>query len=538
MRAQNRLGLLVNNRNFPAAQSATGQGSPSKKIIQVKVTNPSRVGRVEDVVLSVADIRHAFPDFNAAGAIVIMNTASNGDKDLASQVDDLDGDNQPDELAFQIELQPKETRSVTIAYGAREADPAPRADYPKRTNAKFAQHYDGMGWESETTAWRLYFDKRNAIDLWGKRKAGLYLEMFSAPAYKYQEDSPLGRDIYAVGQSLGAGGVGAWVDGRAIPVAEVSNRKWRIISAGPVRSIVEFTYEGWKAGGRTVTLRSRITQWAGERGYEHNVTLDPAEDFPLVAGITRKPGLEELDISPCSFSIWGPQVVKPGTGATESLPNENLGLAIVVPEGHPGCRRDGDLSNYVVQPQLKNGAARWYVMAAWDQESASTVKNAKEFVALVKREMERLAQPATISIDSNSPQAASATGGMASETKAVKYFSAAEVHASFEKGAPLINKDPHGYSVIAGRREKAGESELHDKDTDVIYVVQGSATFVTGGKMVDPKTTSPGEVRGSGIEGGRTQTLSKDDVIVVPAGVPHWFKDVQGTFLYFVVKTQ
>jgi unsaturated rhamnogalacturonyl hydrolase len=142
----------------------------------------------------------------------------------------------------------------------------------------------------------------------------------------------------------------------------------------------------------------------------------------------------------------------------------------------------------------------------------------------------------------SSPQAGTVSapersaGSAATDT--VKYFSAAEVRASLEKGSPLITKNGRSYSLSTGRREKPGQSELHEKDTDVFYVLQGTATFVTGGTMLDPKPTGPGEVRGSGIEGGQTQTLSKDDVIVIPAGVPHWFKDVQGTFLYFVVKTQ
>lgn len=123
-------------------------------------------------------------------------------------------------------------------------------------------------------------------------------------------------------------------------------------------------------------------------------------------------------------------------------------------------------------------------------------------------------------------------------TQAVTYFSSADVHAAFEKGSPLMNKDGKNYWILAGRRDKPGQSELHEKDTDVFYVLQGSATFVTGGKMIEPKTTAPGELRGSGIEGGESHTLSKDDVIVIPAGTPHWFKDVQGTFLYFVVKVQ
>jgi mannose-6-phosphate isomerase-like protein (cupin superfamily) len=154
---------------------------------------------------------------------------------------------------------------------------------------------------------------------------------------------------------------------------------------------------------------------------------------------------------------------------------------------------------------------------------------------------ERRTEPVSIVITS-SPQAGTASApARNAESPApdtVKYFSAAEVRASFEKGSPLITKDGRSYSVSTGRRDKPGQSELHEKDTDVFYIVEGSATFVTGGKMLDAKTTGPGEVRGSGIEGGRTQTLSKDDVVVIPAGVPHWFKDVQGTFLYFVVKTQ
>ena len=123
-------------------------------------------------------------------------------------------------------------------------------------------------------------------------------------------------------------------------------------------------------------------------------------------------------------------------------------------------------------------------------------------------------------------------------TQAVTYFSSAEVHAAFEKNAPLINKGAKPYWVLAARRDKPGQSELHEKDTDIFYVLQGSATFVTGGKMIDPKTTAPDELRGSGIDGGESRTLSKDDVIVIPAGTPHWFKEVQGTFLYLVVKVQ
>ncbi len=251
--------FLIMNEHFLTSASAMELTSPPRKTLKLSITNPTNQSRVEDVVLKVADIRHTVPDFAAEAATVSASETATPGKDSSvktgaetpSQADDLDGDGKADELAFQIDLQPKQTRVVTIAYGSTGIFAAPQSGYPKRTDAKFAKHYDGMGWESETIAWRLYFDKRNAIDLWGKKKQGLYLETFAQPDYKYQEESPLARDIYNVGKSLGAGGVGAWIDGHAVPVSEVNDRKWRIVSAGPVRSIVEFSM----TDGRLVTVR-------------------------------------------------------------------------------------------------------------------------------------------------------------------------------------------------------------------------------------------------------------------------------------------
>jgi quercetin dioxygenase-like cupin family protein len=92
--------------------------------------------------------------------------------------------------------------------------------------------------------------------------------------------------------------------------------------------------------------------------------------------------------------------------------------------------------------------------------------------------------------------------------------------------------------VHASRREKPGMVEAHTWDTDVIYVLDGTATFVTGGKLVSGKEIAPGEIRGTDIQGGETRQLKKGDVITIPNGTPHWFKEVQGPFLYYVVKVR
>jgi quercetin dioxygenase-like cupin family protein len=71
-----------------------------------------------------------------------------------------------------------------------------------------------------------------------------------------------------------------------------------------------------------------------------------------------------------------------------------------------------------------------------------------------------------------------------------------------------------------------------------VYVLDGTATLVTGGTAINAKPTAVDELRGERIDGGQTQLLSKGDVIIVPAGVPHWFKEVSNPFLYYVVKAR
>ncbi len=92
------------------------------------------------------------------------------------------------------------------------------------------------------------------------------------------------------------------------------------------------------------------------------------------------------------------------------------------------------------------------------------------------------------------------------------------------------------YSVGAIHRSSSGAAELHDKQTDVYYVAEGEATFITGGVLIGDRIVSSGQHQGAGIQGGEVHHLSKGDVLVIPAGVPHWFKDVPHSVSYLLVK--
>jgi quercetin dioxygenase-like cupin family protein len=116
----------------------------------------------------------------------------------------------------------------------------------------------------------------------------------------------------------------------------------------------------------------------------------------------------------------------------------------------------------------------------------------------------------------------------------VVHFSGDETRAAFAAGKPLTENA--SYKVHASRREKPGQAEVHERDTDIIYVLDGTATLVTGGTAVEATTTAPNERRGASITGGTTRRLAKGDVIVVPHGTAHQFTEVQAPFLYYVVK--
>jgi len=130
--------------------------------------------------------------------------------------------------------------------------------------------------------------------------------------------------------------------------------------------------------------------------------------------------------------------------------------------------------------------------------------------------------------------AAAVTG--ASATASITYLRGAEVAEAFVKGRPLV--EVANYKVHASHRDGAGKAEVHLRDTDIIHVLHGKATLVTGGTVIDGQSTEPDEIRGTGLQGGDVRHLAEGDVMVVPSGVPHWFQQASAPFDYYVVKVR
>ena len=118
----------------------------------------------------------------------------------------------------------------------------------------------------------------------------------------------------------------------------------------------------------------------------------------------------------------------------------------------------------------------------------------------------------------------------------VTYVHHDKVSATMAKGGAII--EDKGLRVLAQRRG-AGEVEVHAKTNHVFIIVEGEATFVTGGTLVSAKQTAPDQVRASSVQGGQTHHLTKGDVITIPANTPHWFKEIPTqTIAYYAVNIE
>jgi mannose-6-phosphate isomerase-like protein (cupin superfamily) len=118
----------------------------------------------------------------------------------------------------------------------------------------------------------------------------------------------------------------------------------------------------------------------------------------------------------------------------------------------------------------------------------------------------------------------------------VTYVPHDKAASTFVKGGQIIGDK--GLVVLANRRG-AGEVEVHEKTNHVFIIIEGEATFITGGTMVEPRQTAPGQTRAKSVNGGTTYHLSKGDVITVPAKTPHWFKEVPTqTIAYYAINLE
>ena len=150
-----------------------------------------------------------------------------------------------------------------------------------------------------------------------------------------------------------------------------------------------------------------------------------------------------------------------------------------------------------------------------------------------------------IGVSGNTPQgdedialagAAAFDASLKSPAPPVTHLPAKQVNQAFVMGMPLARG--MNYKIDASHRDEPGIVEVHTRDTDILYMLKGTATLVTGGTVIDARTIEPEEIRGRESKNGESRKIVKGDVVIVPNGTPHWFREVEEPIDYYVVKVR
>lgn len=273
---------------------------------------------------------------------------------IPGQVDDLDRDGKWDEAAILVNLAPNENSKIKIKIIESNNYPV----FDKRTNLRLGIRQDdgsfkevdkykalpcsdgfeiiaqaeSVNWENDKIAFRVYFDCRNVKDLFGKLKPELIVDKIQTPELpSYHELADWGMDVLHCGSSLGAGGLALLRNDSLYRLGSTEVYEYVKITEGPVRSVFELRYSGWNVAGEKLSEVERISVYPGKYWFESDVTLN---DFKtgdqIVTGIvTSKLKREPFEMRSDSFQCIG-------THDIQSLNDDELGMAVLIPAGEAG----------------------------------------------------------------------------------------------------------------------------------------------------------------------------------------------------------
>ncbi len=400
-----------------AAAAASGHGqaggaaAKSAVVASVEVTNPLPAERKHETVsLDRKQIAELVP---AADFKALVVTDSHGALVL-SQLVDGDGDQDPDELVFQTDLKPHETKTFKLRAGPRT--PATRADF--KVYGRFVrERLDDFAWENDLVAHRVYGPAletapkealvSSGIDVWVKRVHALVANDWYMTG-DYHRDLGQGADFYAVGKSRGCGGLGLWIhptqaDLRGDPGSGgklALSRNFtnsRVLASGPIRLVFELSYAPWEiAPGQRVAETKRITLDAGSQWNRIESTFTPSGPGKLSAGIgiaKHAGNVMTVDAGSASMRVWEPLKGEKGDD------NGNLGCAVVLTPGSPLEEHPDDLQYVVVTTVPENGKTGklvYHMGTAWDRGGA--IRDAAAWGREVQALAARLGAPLKVSL--------------------------------------------------------------------------------------------------------------------------------------------
>ena len=389
-----------------------------QKTIEVAVTNPSKMAReAQPVVLCLKQ----YASFPVRSAVVTLDG-----QEIPCQLDDINADGIYDELCFltdidknakktfRVELLPsgEPRRYESKVYAEmlltnKKVKSSNKQDLyissltvDNGTNPYWMLHHHGPAFENELVGYRIYFDHRQTVDTYGKYRKGLELKHTQFYPSDDHKAAGFGDDVLWVGSTFGCGTLRGWDGQDPQMLTDVGHRTLRILSRGPLRTIVEVIDEDWKPTSETerLTANTLYILYAGRRDVAVRISLTPTLAPVLFAtGLINIKNSVEYSDHKGLRGCWGidwPVSAKDSVGHKR----ETVGLGICIPRKHVDKELVADKDNYPFVVKPVDCRLDYHITFGSDNESFG-YHSANEWFDYLQAWKRELEQPLVVKVD-------------------------------------------------------------------------------------------------------------------------------------------
>lgn len=380
----------------------------AEKILVVEVSNEWNKNKSDEPV--VIDLNNLKTNFNVKSA-----TVWEGDKEIPSQLDDLNGDARADELAFLTDVPAQSSKKFRIILSPEKNDKT----YPARTyaqmmayghNKKFAYitgfsaagtenvysfvYHHGPAIESELVGYRVYFNEKQTVDPYSKVNKGLELKETCFYPTKEQRANGYGDDALRVYNSGGVGALKGWNGKEATHIKPVANRRERVIASGPVRAIVEAEVLCWEYQGSDLNMTNRYTIYGGHRDIRIDVLFDrPLKEEIFAAGVQILKDGDHISDHEGLLGSWGTDWP---VSDTVGYVKETTGMGAFIPKYR--IQEVKDNSNYLYTLQAPGKQNFYYYATFTSKKESFGFKDMKEWFEYLPEWKKELEHPCKVTI--------------------------------------------------------------------------------------------------------------------------------------------
>ncbi|MBD5271648.1 MAG: DUF4861 domain-containing protein [Bacteroides sp.] len=339
--------------------------------------------------------------------------------EIPCQIDDMDGDGRPDEIVFLVDLAPRQSSVYTLQLSetpvVSTVEPGTSAyiklndknkKYPRILSVTFPGDADnrtmynsvyghGAVLEGLYNAIRVYMDNRQSIDLYAKNTPRLELETTGFYTTADQLEKGFGRDILWAGTSVALGSFRGWNGSEPLTIDSVASRSQRVVTTGPLRSVIEVSDRAWRHGGKDIDMTQTYTIYKGHRDIDVEIKLDGAEKGEVFAtGVQKVMNDNTGFILPEGLAgSWGNNVPDKSMASVV----DTLGLGISVSSPYLVKTLEDDVNYLTLVTPDENGVIRYTIVSAATRDEASP-KSYDEWKAWLEKWRKELENPVKVTV--------------------------------------------------------------------------------------------------------------------------------------------